>query len=246
MPDALLRGSQRINFRRSVVYGFGVLWTSVVYRLWKWKLARPSLVLRGRRAAPETGRRFRVDSARMLSARWRARCGSARMAVAHPRRAGVPRRRLAAAVSTAHADADRRRVARGAHADRLRRAGIATHFGYADHSIPLTLYYRWLYDLGILSEWQMHLPLLLAGIALLLIAPSLLRDRVPLAVRAVWMALLAVSPVSSISAAPRGLRARVPVRVRRDRRVRARMAAARAAVGRALRRDHCCGGGCIF
>ena len=74
-------------------------------------------------------------------------------------------------------------------------AGIATHFGYADHSIPLTLYYRALYNLGILSEWQMHLPLLIAGIALLLVAPLLLRDRVPLAVRAVWMALLAVSPV---------------------------------------------------
>jgi hypothetical protein len=73
--------------------------------------------------------------------------------------------------------------------------GIATHFGYADHSIPLTLYYRWLYDLGILSEWQMHLPLLIAGIALLLIAPALLRDRFSLAVRSVWMALLAVSPV---------------------------------------------------
>jgi len=74
-------------------------------------------------------------------------------------------------------------------------AGIASHFGYADYSIPLTLYYRWLYDLGVLSEWQMHLPLLLAGIALLLLAPYLLRRWVPLPVRVVWMALLAISPV---------------------------------------------------
>lgn len=73
-------------------------------------------------------------------------------------------------------------------------AGIASHFGYADYSIPLTLYYRWLYDLGVLSEWQMHLPLLLAGIALLL-APYLMRRWIPLPVRAVWMVLLAVSPV---------------------------------------------------
>ena len=29
---------------------------------------------------------------------------------------------------------------------------IATHFGFADYCIPLTLYYRWLYDHGALSE----------------------------------------------------------------------------------------------
>lgn len=73
-------------------------------------------------------------------------------------------------------------------------AGIATHFGLADYCIPLTLYYRWLYDLGALSEWQMHLPPLLAGIALLLIAPALSR-LAALPTRAVWTALLALSPV---------------------------------------------------
>jgi hypothetical protein len=72
---------------------------------------------------------------------------------------------------------------------------IATHFGYADHCIPLTLYYRWLYDIGALSEWQMHLPLLIAGIALLVVAPSLLRDATDLPTRAVWAVLLAISPV---------------------------------------------------
>ena len=74
-------------------------------------------------------------------------------------------------------------------------AGIASHFGYADYSIPLTLYYRWLYDHAALSEWQMHLPLLVAGIAFLFVAPYLLRRFVPLRVRVVWTLLLAISPV---------------------------------------------------
>ena len=74
-------------------------------------------------------------------------------------------------------------------------AGIATHFGFADHCIPLTLYYRWLYDLGALSEWQMHLPLLIAGILTLLVAPYLLRRTVAWPARAIWLALLAISPV---------------------------------------------------
>jgi hypothetical protein len=74
-------------------------------------------------------------------------------------------------------------------------SGIATHFGFADHCIPLTLYYRWLYDLGALSEWQMHLPLLIAGIAMMIIAPMLLRGVLTWPVRAVWLALLAISPV---------------------------------------------------
>lgn len=72
-------------------------------------------------------------------------------------------------------------------------AGIATHFGLADYCIPLTLYYRWLYELGALSEWQMHLPLLLAGVALLAWA-ALQRRLAPLPVRAAWVGLLAVSP----------------------------------------------------
>lgn len=72
-------------------------------------------------------------------------------------------------------------------------ATIAAHFGMADYCIPLTLYYRWLYNLGMLSEWQMHLPLLLAGIGLLLWASTAKRVA-PLPTRAVWTALLAISP----------------------------------------------------
>lgn len=73
--------------------------------------------------------------------------------------------------------------------------GIADHFGLADYCIPLTLCYRWLYEHAALSEWAMHLPLLVAGIALLVVAPWLLRRSLPIATNATWVALLAVSPL---------------------------------------------------
>ena len=72
---------------------------------------------------------------------------------------------------------------------------IADHFGVADYSIPLTLYDRWLYEHNQLSEWAMHLPLLIAGLALLVIAPLLLRRTLELPVRVTWLGLLAVSPL---------------------------------------------------
>ena len=73
--------------------------------------------------------------------------------------------------------------------------GIATSFGFADYSIPLTLYYRFLALHGGLTEWVMHLPLLVAGIALLVAAVvSLPRETAP-ATRAAWVALLAISPL---------------------------------------------------
>jgi hypothetical protein len=73
--------------------------------------------------------------------------------------------------------------------------GILTSFGLADHSIPLTLYYRFLALHGGLTEWEMHVPLLLAGIALLVVAPLLLWGRASLAVLATWALLLAISPL---------------------------------------------------
>ncbi|HEX6792413.1 MAG TPA: hypothetical protein VF304_01065, partial [Casimicrobiaceae bacterium] len=73
--------------------------------------------------------------------------------------------------------------------------GILTSFGVADYSIPLTLYYRFLADHGGLSEWGMHLPLLVAGIALLAVAPLLMRREVAPPVRATWIVLLAISPL---------------------------------------------------
>lgn len=78
------------------------------------------------------------------------------------------------------------------HSDAL---GIATSFGYADHSIPLALYYRFLLLHGGLTEWVMHLPMLVTGIALLVCASMLLRRETTLSVRATWVALLAISPL---------------------------------------------------
>ncbi len=40
-PTKYFPEASQINFRRSVVYGFGVLRTSLVYRLWKWGLVQP-------------------------------------------------------------------------------------------------------------------------------------------------------------------------------------------------------------
>lgn len=74
-------------------------------------------------------------------------------------------------------------------------AGIAMTFGFADHSIPLTLYYRFLALHGGLTEWVMRLPMLLSGIALVVVAPLLVPRNAALPVRAIWVALLAVSPL---------------------------------------------------
>lgn len=78
------------------------------------------------------------------------------------------------------------------HADVI---GILTHFGVADYSIPLTLYDRSLMALGVLSEFSMRLPMLLAGVALLMLVLPLLRNWTSLPVRVVLTGLLAVSPV---------------------------------------------------
>jgi hypothetical protein len=72
---------------------------------------------------------------------------------------------------------------------------IATHFGLADYSIPLTLFYRFLYLHGGLSEWGMRLPMLLAGVGLLIVAPWFVRDITSLRVRAIWTGLLAIAPI---------------------------------------------------
>jgi glycosyltransferase involved in cell wall biosynthesis len=42
-PTKYFSEASSINFRRSVKYGFGVLLTSLLYRLWKWKLAKPKI-----------------------------------------------------------------------------------------------------------------------------------------------------------------------------------------------------------
>ncbi|HUY33262.1 MAG TPA: glycosyltransferase family 2 protein [Pirellulales bacterium] len=45
-PTKYFPDASSINFRRSVAYGLGVLSTSVLYRLWKWKLAKARLFSR--------------------------------------------------------------------------------------------------------------------------------------------------------------------------------------------------------
>ena len=42
-PTRYFAEASQINFRRSVVYGCGVLWTGARLSLWKWKLASPRL-----------------------------------------------------------------------------------------------------------------------------------------------------------------------------------------------------------
>jgi glycosyltransferase involved in cell wall biosynthesis len=42
-PTRYFEEGSEISFRRSVVYGFGVLWTSLQYLLWRWRLARPRI-----------------------------------------------------------------------------------------------------------------------------------------------------------------------------------------------------------
>lgn len=74
-------------------------------------------------------------------------------------------------------------------------ASIATHFGVADYSIPLTLYDRFLTFHGGLSEWKMRLPMLLSGVALIALAPWLMRRHATQATLATWSVLLAISPI---------------------------------------------------
>lgn len=73
---------------------------------------------------------------------------------------------------------------------------IVTHLDYADYSIPLTVYFRWLHDTVGVTEWGMRAPMLAAGIALVAVAPALARQWATLPVRAAWAVLLAVSPLS--------------------------------------------------
>jgi hypothetical protein len=42
-PTKYFEDASEISFARSIVYGFGVLWTSVQYRLWRWGLAQPRI-----------------------------------------------------------------------------------------------------------------------------------------------------------------------------------------------------------
>ena len=42
-PTKYFEDASEISFGRALVYGFGVLWTSVQYRLWRWGVAHPRI-----------------------------------------------------------------------------------------------------------------------------------------------------------------------------------------------------------
>ncbi len=72
---------------------------------------------------------------------------------------------------------------------------IFTHFNTADNCIPLTLYDKAVADTFGLSELLMRAPVLLAGIAALVLLPWLLRDAFGRGVSACFACLLAISPI---------------------------------------------------
>ena len=74
-------------------------------------------------------------------------------------------------------------------------AGIATSFGVADHSIPLTLFYEAIANRGLLSEAWMLAPAWIAGLAAALFAPAVVRRAVSPLALATFAGLLAVSPL---------------------------------------------------
>jgi glycosyltransferase involved in cell wall biosynthesis len=42
-PTRYFKDASEVSFGRAVVYGLGVLWTSLQYRMWRWGLARPRI-----------------------------------------------------------------------------------------------------------------------------------------------------------------------------------------------------------
>jgi hypothetical protein len=81
---------------------------------------------------------------------------------------------------------------------KVMRAGLAsilTELDYADFSIPVALYYSALRNTIGISEWTMRAPMVVAGIALVALAPWLARAWTPRAVGVTWSILLAISPM---------------------------------------------------
>ena len=72
---------------------------------------------------------------------------------------------------------------------------IFSHFGWADYSIPLTAWYRFVHEHGSLDEWTMRLPMAAAGSLLPLLATWLTRDLLDRGTRLLLAALLAISPM---------------------------------------------------
>ena len=68
-------------------------------------------------------------------------------------------------------------------------------FGYSDYGIPLGLFYAALGSVTSLSESVLRLPMLVAGVATLVVLPALVVRRVGLAATTVFAWLLAISPL---------------------------------------------------
>ncbi len=73
--------------------------------------------------------------------------------------------------------------------------GIATTLGLADHSIPLTLFYKWVANQGRISEAWMIGPAWVAGVATVVFALWVARRHASRLELAVFGGLLAVSPL---------------------------------------------------
>jgi uncharacterized membrane protein len=71
---------------------------------------------------------------------------------------------------------------------------LLTHFGWTNHSLPLTLYDRLVADTFGLSEFWLRLPVFAAGVASILVLPLLVRPWAGAATADVFAWLLAVSP----------------------------------------------------
>ena len=72
---------------------------------------------------------------------------------------------------------------------------IFNSFGQNDYSIPLALYDRFLMERGLLTEWTLKAPMLLCGVFLLTVLPRMLDDIADNAERALWLGMLAISPL---------------------------------------------------
>ena len=72
---------------------------------------------------------------------------------------------------------------------------ILTHFGEADHSIPVSLFYKVCLDIFWLDEMVMRGPMVLAGLASLVVFPRLARGHLNQAATSAFRWLLAISPL---------------------------------------------------
>ena len=79
--------------------------------------------------------------------------------------------------------------------ERFGYAHVATHFGWTDYCIPLTLFDKLIADTVGLSELWLRLPVVVAGLVSLVLMPLVVRPWVGRETSSVFAWLLAVSPL---------------------------------------------------